>query len=224
MTTISASGFFRYSPIQSDQTNGSENPFPENNSSVHDKVTLSGEAKRRQKEKLAGSDSTIQLSNEDLRILDSLKKRDREVRTHEQAHLAAAGRYAGGGAQFTTRKGPDGHAYAVSGEVPIDVSRENSPEATISKMETIKRAALAPQTPSSADRRIAAEAAVKEAEARKELMMQNQEVLLNSETQSSRPDSASPQSQKGVSVKLMISSYGSSGTLVQNPSSFSIVN
>ncbi|UZJ42983.1 putative metalloprotease CJM1_0395 family protein [Marinimicrobium sp. C6131] len=98
-----------------------------------------------------------------------LAARDREVRQHEQAHAALGGRYAGA-PQYEFVRGPDGVAYAVSGEVPIDTSRvPNDPQATIEKAQQIRRAAYAPAEPSDTDRRVAAEAARMEAEARAEL-------------------------------------------------------
>jgi hypothetical protein len=54
-----------------------------------------------------------ELSEEEQEVVAELKKRDREVREHEQAHLASAGQYARGGAQFEYQTGPDGHRYAV---------------------------------------------------------------------------------------------------------------
>lgn len=118
------------------------------------------------------------LSAQDQAKLLRLAQRDTEVRRHEQAHLAAAGGYATGGPSFTFQKGPDGNSYAVGGEVGIDVAKESTPEATISKMETIQRAALAPAQPSSADRQIAARASVTEAQARQEILAQRQQELL----------------------------------------------
>ncbi|MEE4313444.1 MAG: putative metalloprotease CJM1_0395 family protein [Desulfofustis sp.] len=102
-------------------------------------------------------------------VLRELQSRDREVRTHEQAHLAAAGAYARGGASFVYQKGPDGRMYAVGGEVGIDIGRAATPEETIVKMQTVRRAALAPAEPSAADRRIAAQASIRLAEAQREL-------------------------------------------------------
>lgn len=102
-------------------------------------------------------------------VLRELQSRDREVRTHEQAHLAAAGAYARGGASFVYQRGPDGRMYAVGGEVGIDISRAATPEETIVKMQTVRRAALAPAEPSAADRRIAAQASIRLAEAQREL-------------------------------------------------------
>ncbi len=113
------------------------------------------------------------LTEEELLIVTELQQRDVEVRSHEQAHLSAAGAYASGGASFSFTTGPNGKRYATGGEVPIDISKEDTPEATILKMQTVRRAALAPASPSSADRAIAAQASSKELQARKEL--QNQE-------------------------------------------------
>jgi hypothetical protein len=97
--------------------------------------------------------------------VERLKAEDRKVRQHEQAHLAAAGPYARGGAQLEYTVGPDGKQYAVGGEVTISTSRESTPEATLKKARTIRRAALAPAEPSSQDRRVAAQASQLEREA-----------------------------------------------------------
>lgn len=102
--------------------------------------------------------------------LQELKKRDREVRTHEQAHLVAAGQYARGGPFYDFKRGPDGQRYAVSGHVNIDTSEvAGDPEATLRKAEVIRRAALAPAEPSTQDRRVAAKASSMAVEARQEL-------------------------------------------------------
>ncbi len=104
-----------------------------------------------------------------LRVLERLRLRDREVKAHELAHLANAGQYATGGPSYTYQQGPDGRRYAVGGEVPVDLSNEQTPEATIRKMQAVRRAAMAPANPSAADRNIAALAGRKEAEARQKL-------------------------------------------------------
>ncbi len=115
------------------------------------------------------------LSEDERRQVEELKKRDREVRAHEQAHLAAAGGYAMGGARYTYKMGPDGKRYAVGGEVPIDVSEvPGNPQATLQKAMTVRRAALAPSNPSSADRAIAAKAAMMAAQARQEMARDSQ--------------------------------------------------
>jgi hypothetical protein len=111
---------------------------------------------------------TLALTPEEQKVVVELQQRDREVKAHEQAHLANAGQYARGGATYSYQQGPDGRRYAIGGEVPIDISPEKTPEQTIMKMQTVKRAAMAPAEPSAADRSIAAAAAALEAQARQE--------------------------------------------------------
>ena len=113
-----------------------------------------------------------QLNEQERQELQELKQRDKEVRTHEQAHRAAGGGHAGAiSLQFT--QGPDGKRYAVEGSVPIDLSPvAGDPAATIRKMQQVQRAALAPAGPSGADRRIAAQARRAEQQARSELTAQ----------------------------------------------------
>jgi len=99
------------------------------------------------------------LSEDQQRVLDKLKARDADVRTHEQAHRSVGGQYAST-ASFTYQKGPDGTNYAIGGEVQIDTRAiPNDPKATAAKMEQVERAALAPADPSSQDMHVAAEAA-----------------------------------------------------------------
>ena len=72
--------------------------------------------------------------------------------------------------------GPDGKQYAVAGHVSIDTgSVSGNPEATIRKMATVKRAALAPMEPSSTDRAVAAAAEQAKAEAELELRQRKAE-------------------------------------------------
>ncbi|SDH87347.1 SprA-related family protein [Pseudomonas flavescens] len=98
-----------------------------------------------------------------------LANRDREVRTHEQAHAAVGGVHAGAPTYSYTR-GPDGKRYASSGEVSIDVGAvANDPQATLSKMQIVIRAALAPAEPSAQDRSVASQAQAQMAVARTEL-------------------------------------------------------
>jgi SprA family protein len=98
------------------------------------------------------------VSDEEQQELDEMKRRDREVRTHEQAHKAAGGAYTGS-MRLTFQMGPDGKRYAVEGSVPIDVSPvAGDPAATLRKMEVVARAANAPASPSGPDRAVAAQA------------------------------------------------------------------
>lgn len=109
----------------------------------------------------------------------SLASRDREVRSHEQAHAAVGGAYAGA-PSYSYKRGPDGKTYVVGGEVGIDVSPiPGDPQATLRKMEVVQRAALAPAEPSAQDRRVAAQAQAQASQARVELAeMRREEALV----------------------------------------------
>lgn len=114
------------------------------------------------------------LTEEEQAELQDMKSRDEEVRVHEQAHQSAGGQYASA-PHYEYENGPDGKRYVTDGSVNIDVGEESDPQATIDKMQVVKRAALAPAQPSAQDRRVYAEASQKEAEARRELNEQRQE-------------------------------------------------
>lgn len=110
------------------------------------------------------------LSEEQRAEVAALRQRDREVRAHELAHMAAGGQYVTRGASFSFRRGPDGQTYAVGGEVGIDTSPvPGDPAATLRKALAIQRAALAPLEPSGQDRNVAARAAQMAAQARMEV-------------------------------------------------------
>ena len=131
--------------------NSAEKPSP-----IEDKVTLSAEAQQKLRE---------------------LSARDQQVRAHEAAHAAVGGRYAGSPA-LSYEQGPDGRRYAVEGKVNIDTSEiPGDPQGTLDKAEIIKRAALAPQNPSAADRAIAAKATQMAAKARMEMSAEKNESL-----------------------------------------------
>ncbi len=134
---------------------GTENPS-EKSVSIQDKVTLSAEAQQKLRE---------------------LSVRDQEVRTHEAAHAAVGGRYAGA-PKLSYEQGPDGRRYAVEGKVNIDTSEiPGDPQQTLAKADIIKKAALAPQNPSAADRAIAAEATQMASKARMEMSAEQNESL-----------------------------------------------
>ena len=98
-----------------------------------------------------------------------LSARDREVRAHEQAHASVGGPHAGHPSYSYTR-GPNGVRYAQGGQVSIDISPvAGDPQATLEKMQTVARAALAPAQPSAQDRAVAAKANQQAAQARAEL-------------------------------------------------------
>jgi SprA-related family len=200
---------------------------PQENPSSPDKVDISPQARHMSQTlgvaevsdaEQSSSDSEGRMSEQELRQLQSLKRRDAEVRAHEQAHLAAAGQYTRGGASFSFKRGPDGASYAVGGQVGIDLSKERTPEDTVRKMQTVRRAALAPLSPSAADRSIAARAAVMESQARQEILIKNQEEILGGEGQVGQPQAGVPVSDtddhvsdllpsRNIVVQQMISAY-----------------
>lgn len=134
-----------------------------------------GKAKEEGEEE--GSGDPTELTEEEQDSVDELKARDTEVRRHEQAHAAVGGQYAGS-PSYEYTQGPDGNRYATGGEVSIDASPvPDDPQATILKMQIVKAAALAPGEPSSQDRRIAAVADQRRAQAQAELSRQSIEEL-----------------------------------------------
>jgi len=109
---------------------------------------------------------------EEQQEVQELKQRDQEVRTHEAAHAAVGGQYAGA-PTLEHETGPDGRRYAVSGEVSIDLSKvKGDPQETIDKMEQVQAAAMAPAQPSAQDRRVAARASQIAAQARMDQRME----------------------------------------------------
>lgn len=135
-----------------------------------DAAIAEAEGEKAQPENPAKSPAENELTPEEKRRVEELKKTDREVRAHEQAHKAAGGPYVISGPSYEYERGPDGRMYAIGGEVKLDVSEvPGDPEATIRKMKTIQRAALSVRDPSPADRRAASIAAQEESEARQEL-------------------------------------------------------
>jgi len=114
------------------------------------------------------------LTPEQQRQLAALRESDRQVKAHEQAHMAAGAGLVRG-SSFEYQSGPDNKRYAVAGEVSIDVSPGRTPDQTIAKAQQIRAAALAPADPSIQDRRVAAEAAQMEMQARTEMAQQPDE-------------------------------------------------
>jgi len=109
------------------------------------------------------------LTSEEQTEVRELAQRDQQVRAHEQAQKSVGGAYAGS-VNLDLERGPDGRSYAIAGDVSIDASPvSGDPEATLHKMETVRRAALAPSDPSGADRHVASHAQSTAAHARAEL-------------------------------------------------------
>ncbi len=148
-----------------------------------DILDLSGQPKSKSVEnskKSEKAESSVKspgnLTQEEQAQVEKLKARDAEVRTHEAAHLAAAGQYAKGGPKFTYQTGPDGKQYAIGGSVSIDVSPvSGDPQATLQKAQQVRSAALAPAEPSGQDQKVAAAASQMEADARLQLARKKEE-------------------------------------------------
>ncbi len=166
-------------------------------------ATKDREAGSSEQPKNASQDAN--LDETELRDIQQLKARDREVRAHEAAHIAAGGSIVRSGAKLTYARGPDGVLYAIGGEVSIDTSKANTPETTLAKAEKIRRAALAPAKPSSQDRAVAARAARMAMQARQEILVQQQ-----SEEQTRAWSSRA------------IDSYTSTGSTLETPSNGNI--
>ncbi|SDR47275.1 putative metalloprotease CJM1_0395 family protein [Pseudovibrio sp. Tun.PSC04-5.I4] len=119
------------------------------------------------------NESNQEPSEAEQKNIQELKTRDAEVRTHEQAHAAAGGAFAGA-PNYTETTGPDGHAYATAGEVSIDSGPiAGDPNATIAKLNTVIAAALAPAEPSGQDQAVASQAQQNLAQAYTDLQEQS---------------------------------------------------
>lgn len=122
-------------------------------------------------DKNAGQKNIGELSLEEQRIVSELQAADTNVRAHEAAHMAAGGGLTSP-ASYTYERGPDNKMYAVAGEVGISTGEGNTPQESLNKAQTIRRAALAPADPSPQDLKVAAQAASMEMSARAQIMQE----------------------------------------------------
>jgi len=128
------------------------------------------QTKVKQDNNSSGDIGRQELSKEEKRLVRELKQIARRVRRHEQAHKNVAGKYAGR-IYYDYTEGPNGKRYPTEGHIKLDTRKiRNQPEKNIDKMETIRKAALAPQKPSKTDRAIAMDARQKEMQSRTKLM------------------------------------------------------
>lgn len=208
-------------PIQGNGTLPSKKDEENSQSAFRpDKVTLSKEGQALADEKKQPG----QPSEEEQVKIDDLLQRDREVRTHEQAHMTASGGLSQGAPSFSTTTGPDGQSYVTGGSVNIDMSAGRTPEETIAKMRTVQTAALAPANPSGADRQVAASAAAKQSDAQQELTAQQAE-LINAGLESNKSsDQRVPTEPKDTQTQQKSDSVGGSARLaIENYGVFSPV-
>jgi len=144
--------------IQTDLQAAFQNVFGQEKDNAQDESAGKEGAEQEQRNQQQSAEPV--LTEEDKQETEDLKARDQEVRTHEQAHAATGGQYAGS-PQYEYTTGPDNKRYVTGGEVSIDISEEPSAEQTLRKMQQVRAAALAPAQPSSQDLKVAAEAAQK---------------------------------------------------------------
>lgn len=122
---------------------------------------------RGQRQPGASARALLNLSPEAQQAVSKLQQRDRDVRSHEQAHISAGGPHVTGGASYSYTRGPDGKQYATGGSVNIDTSSvPGDPEGTLEKARMVRSAALAPSSPSAQDQSVAAQASSMEMKAR----------------------------------------------------------
>ena len=203
--------------------NTSSNNSNDNNSSSY----LTGEeilaSRPENKSEKSTTSSANGLTDAEQEQVDELKSRDREVKNHEQAHIAAGGSYVKGGASYDYQTGPDGRQYAVGGSVNIDTSPvPDDPEATIAKAQVVIKAALAPAEPSGQDQKVASQARQMMSDARQELSSVNNNTSqqgentaneTNSQAEETQNNSSNNESSNNIAFQ---STLGSSDTVNQS--------
>lgn len=103
-----------------------------------------------------------------------LQLTEQEVIKHEQAHKSVGGSVTGP-VSYTYTDGPDDQRYIDGGEVSINAKEGSTPEETLSILERVRAAALAPADPSPQDLRVAASAASRMQQVRSEIAQQSYE-------------------------------------------------
>ena len=157
-------------PAQSNNKANDVENNADNSVSSADK-TSNAENNTQNNDKNAGQKNIGELSLEEQRIVSELQAADTNVRAHEAAHMAAGGGLTSP-ASYTYERGPDNKMYAVAGEVGISTGEGNTPQESLNKAQTIRRAALAPADPSPQDLKVAAQAASMEMSARAEILQE----------------------------------------------------
>ncbi|OGU07898.1 MAG: hypothetical protein A2X82_15985 [Geobacteraceae bacterium GWC2_55_20] len=131
-----------------------------------------------------------------------LKSIEAKVKAHEAAHKSAGGTMTGP-VSYTYTRGPDGRSYVTGGEVPIEVSPGKTPQETISRMQQVIRAALAPADPSPQDRAVAAQASTQQQQARQEAAAAAATGTEESSTAADASSGTSPESSSTISSPAM---------------------
>lgn len=122
-----------------------------------------------------------QLTQQEMAEVAKLAARDRDVRAHEQAHLAAAGALASG-IEYDYEMGPDGKMYAVGGKVTISIPPGLNAEQKLAVAREIRAAAEAPTDPSSEDMAAASQASRMEVDAEQEIAKKDAQTAQSGDT------------------------------------------
>ncbi|MDY0123519.1 putative metalloprotease CJM1_0395 family protein [Sulfurimonas sp.] len=152
-----------------------DDPLREKKTSDEEKIE-----KEQEEKKSAEDSSTEKLSEDEKRLVQDLRSRDAEVRTHEAAHQAAGGGMTGA-ASYTYQQGPDGRMYAIGGEVSISIPSGSTPQESMRNAQQAIAAAMAPADPSGQDFAVASSAMVMLMKAQQQLLKESQEGILGKE-------------------------------------------
>ncbi|MGE4397353.1 MAG: putative metalloprotease CJM1_0395 family protein [Sulfurimonas sp.] len=152
-----------------------DDPLREKKTSDEEKIE-----KEQEEKKSAEDSSTEKLSEDEKRLVQDLRSRDAEVRTHEAAHQAAGGGMTGA-ASYTYQQGPDGRMYAIGGEVSISIPSGSTPQESMRNAQQAIAAAIAPADPSGQDFAVASSAMVMLMKAQQQLLKESQESMLGKE-------------------------------------------
>ena len=152
-----------------------DDPLREEKTSDQKKLEKEQEQKKSQQ-----SGSTDELSEDEKQLVQDLRARDAEVKTHEAAHQAAGGGMTGA-ASYTYQQGPDGRMYAIGGEVSISIPSGSTPQESMRNAQQAIAAAMAPADPSGQDFAVASSAMVMLMKAQQQLLKETQENILGKE-------------------------------------------
>ena len=98
-----------------------------------------------------------ELTPQDEAVIRALKRIERELMTREMEQSQAGGGVSGN-ARHLVETGPDGERYVTDGETSPSLVHGGTPEQQLVRARAVRRAALAPSTPSTRDLAVASEA------------------------------------------------------------------
>jgi hypothetical protein len=98
-----------------------------------------------------------ELTPQDEAVIRNLKRLERDLMTREMEQSQAGGGVSGT-ARHLVETGPDGERYVTDGETSPSLVHGGTPEQQLARARAVRRAALAPSTPSTRDLAVASEA------------------------------------------------------------------